>query len=232
MTSTRSAAATTLPSRRTLIAQAGVLASIGATASMAVPVIAGDPGPIERMHAEHVRLDRILDLAIEAAEDAEERYEEPERPRWNRFAVEGGYKMELLPDNKCRCYLDDGDENIARLREMIAAKFEPDAEDQGYRNTERAERAQETLSKIETWKAEVQRRSDAAGLTDARKAEATAMAEVKEHAARVFAIEPTTFRELAYQASVLVMTWDQGEADMLPERLAEFAGIQTYYLDA
>ncbi len=128
-----SANATPLPSRRSLIAQAGLLAGMTAAGASAValPVLADEPGPIERMYLEHVGLAVARNAAHDAEWEAEKRYIEPDRPRWTPWTAEGGYKLEPLPGNKCKCYLDDGEENVARLREMIAMENEPDAPDAG-----------------------------------------------------------------------------------------------------
>ena len=227
MTGIISANATPLRSRRSLISQAGLLAGMTAAAasSMALPVLANEPGPIERMYLEHVGLAAARNASYEAEWEAGKRYVEPDRPRWAPWTAEGGYKLEPLPDNKCRCYLDDSDENIARLREMIAQEREPDAPDAGYRNKDRAPRARKTLDQIEMWKAEAQRRRDAAGLTAATEAKVAATTAAEEHAAKIFAIEPTNFRELAFRAAVLLNTWDEDVAETLPELLVELAGV-------
>ena len=80
-----------------------MLASIGTVgATMAMPAFAeGRPVRSRLMHAEHVRLTAIYDAAaMEATWDAEELYEEPERPRWHPFTAEGGYKMEIIDAEK------------------------------------------------------------------------------------------------------------------------------------
>ena len=229
MTSTSSANATSLPSRRSLITQASMLASVTAAgATMALPVSADEPGPIERMFPEHARLAEAYAAASDAEWEAEKRYVEPERPRWHPFTAEGGYKLQPLPENKCRCFLDDGDENIAYLKDLISKKFESDAEDQGYRNADLAKCARKTLAEIEAWKAEAQRRKDEVGLTAASMASAEAEEAVEAHAAKIYAIEPTSIRELAFRAAVLLNTWNDEAVEWLPEQLVELAGIDPH----
>ena len=156
MTSTRSAAANPLPSRRSLVVKAGMLASIGApSALMAIPAYADEPGPIEAMWPDYLRAEAALDAATAHTSDAERHYKAPPRPVWHPFYEDGGYVTIMTGPNSGVCVLDDGVKNIADLTAIIAMEHEPDDLRFGYSNGPRAERARKTLAKIEAWQGEV-----------------------------------------------------------------------------
>ena len=193
-----------------------------------LPAMAWTPGPIEAMWPEYLRLEAALDAAATRAMDAEELYDEPERPRWHPFHEEGGYVTIATTPGRGISVLDNGAENIAYLKEAIAREHEPDDPDVGYRNEVRARRARKTLAKIEAWHAEVKRRKDAAGLTEAEAADREASRTAGACRAAIFAMKATTFRELAYQAAILDVDWRQERAESVIERLAELAGVAPY----
>ena len=226
-TSTSSANATALPNRRHFVSS---IAGAGALGLPALPFVGASLGPIEAMYPELLRLADAYDVAIEATWDAEERYEEPDRPRWHPATSEGGYKLESLPGNKCRCYLNDSDENVAELRTVITEPFvfDPTFAITEHSHRSRIERARKTLDQIEAWQTEDCKRRDAAGLTaaEAKEAEACAASDAQRDA--IFAIQATTFRELAFQAAILTTHWDRERIGVVLERLAELAGVTLY----
>lgn len=213
-----------LPDRRHFLS---TLAGASALGAAAVPALAKAPGPVEAMWPEYLRLEAALDDATISHMDAEDRYEEPARPSWHPFIEEGGYVSGRTGSGHLLAFLDDGEKNVAWLRECIARELEPDAEDAGTTNRHRAERARNTLAKIENWQAEVDRRQDAAGLPSARARNAQALKALKSHVDAMLAIEAGTYREAAFQAAALRTgwAWDQDAAARVLARLAELAGL-------
>ena len=220
--STVSANATTLPDRRRFLS---TVAGIGALGVPVLPALGAAPGPIEAMWPDFLRLEAALDDASIRASDAEELYEEPERPRWHPVLEEGGYVTIMTSPGRGHSVLDFGDENIAYLKNCIAREYEPDDPDAGCPNKLRGRRARKTLAKIEEWHAEVRRRKDAAALTEAEAEEARVGAAAGAHRTAMLAIEATTFRELAFQAVLFDDDWRQAEAERVLERLTELAGV-------
>ena len=227
MTSTCSANATGLPDRRHFLS---TIAGAGALSLPVLPAMAWTPGPIETMWPEHLRLEAEYDAACERTWDAEERYEEPERPRWHPFSEEGGYVTVATRPGHGVAVLDNSAHNLAYLKETIAREHEPDDPDVGYSNAPRAERARKTLAKIEAWTAEVERRKDAAGLTTAEGKEEVARSAAHARRAAIFAIEATTFRELAFQAELASTAWREEHVNAVLERLVALAGIEPHHL--
>src|SRR5262245_5843175 len=144
--STSSANATALPDRRHFLS---TFAAAGALGLAATPALAEAPGPIEAMWPEHLRLEALYDAACERTWDAEEKYEEPERPRWHPAHEEGGYVTIMTSPGRGISVLDDRAENIAYLKDCVAREYEPDDPDAGCPNKLRARRARKTLAKIE-----------------------------------------------------------------------------------
>lgn len=223
-TSPCSANAPGLPDRRRLLA---TLAGASALGLPALPIPAVARGPIEALFAEHCRLEAQLDIAATVSMNAEEDYAEPPRPIWHPITSAGGYEM--VPTSKGRgfVYVDVAAENVAYLRELAADPRDTDANGFACHDSERAK---QTLAEIDAWQAEVRRRKDAAGLTEAEGAEAQASSAAGACRAAIFAAEPTTIRELAFQAALLDDDWRQLEAERVLERLVEMAGVTPYRL--
>ncbi len=218
--STASANATALSDRRHFLS---TVAAAGSLILPAIPALAQTPGPIETMYADHLRLEAALDAACMVVMDAEERYEEPDRPKWHPATAEGGYEIIPTSPGRGRALLDIGDKNVAYLRELISKEFDLDDVD-GFGEA-RAKVAKRTLAEIKAWKAEDQRRRDAAGLTIALAAEQEIVSEDASRCAAIFALKATTFRELAFQAAILDVDWHQARAERVLERLVELAGV-------
>ena len=185
------------------------------------------PGPIETAYFEYERLAQIADDAALALWDAEERYEEPERPMWKPWTCEGGYDLVPLPGGKCRVYSTDSSENIARLRSLAFDPYNGNEFGAEY-HAGRAERARAELGRIEAWQAERSRRKDAAGVTELETVGHAAYAAAREVANAIFAMVPNTFREVAHQAAVLCGDWDAFGADRVVSNLVGLAGIKAY----
>lgn len=191
---------------------------------------ADTPGPIETGYAAYEALAKAYDDACVVTWAAEDRYEEPERPGWHPARDEGGHKIVPTTPGKGRVYLDVGAENVAYLRQLIEAPetvFTAEGWEPGM-FPPRVESACTTLARIEAWQTEATHRADAAGLPAAREAEEQAGVRAKAKARALLSIEPTTFREVAFQAAIIEAAgFDEAS---LVSHLLRLAGIRLYWL--
>lgn len=222
----------------TTLSRCAILGAIPAAAAVALPAsaigigalkpafAASSPSAIEVEYAEYQRLTELWSDADDLLSEAQERYEAPPRPGFNYARSEGASDVVRSRDGKGYCYLSLSKENIADLKETIAV---PIPEPNGLNDIDpwwvakRAERAEKTLAQIEEYLAEVKRRKDAAGLTEAEQNEALADKAMVDQRLKTFAMKAENFRDLAYVANVAATDFD---AWAIVERLVKLARIE------
>ncbi len=223
------AAATGLPetnlSRRAMLG--GIpAAAIATTAVLSTAAMAAEPSEIELAFREYRRLDELANAAFDTEWEVEDLYIEPPRPKWYPAGSAGGYHVVRLPDGKYLASLDTGDENISYLNDLIASP-PPEDEDDAYFHQQGVKDARETLSQIEGWKAECERRKDACGLTQATARREAAIKERDAQRDRVYAIDAMNVRDLAFQAAIIIEydLDDMGAGGVL-KRMIELVGLR------
>ena len=216
----------TSPSRRAMLGHI-LAAPLITTAILPAAAAAAEPSEIELAFREYRRLDELTDAAYAAEWDIQALYIEPPRPKWSPWGSAGSHHVKRLPDGKYIASLDTGDENIRYLNDLIASLSPGDEDDDDF-YLKHVEDARETLSQIEGWKAECERRKNACGLTQAIARREAAVKERNAQRDRVYAIDAMNFRDLAFQAAIIIEYGDLDDmgAGYALKQMIKLAGLR------